>query len=234
MAKILALDTSSEACSVALLVDHQLYEIHELVPRQHTQKLLPMVQQVLDDAGLELSELDGIGFGAGPGSFTGLRITAGVAQGLAFGAGLPLLPVSTLAALAEEGLLEFNADQVLAALDARMGEIYWGVYQQVEGVMALVDEERVCAPELASISESLKQAEVTCLGIGSGWNFQAQFSEQINQTVNQVHPDRLVKAAYIARIAERQLAAGAGKTAEAAQPVYLRDEVAWKKSDHRK
>ncbi|MEH6625008.1 MAG: tRNA (adenosine(37)-N6)-threonylcarbamoyltransferase complex dimerization subunit type 1 TsaB [Motiliproteus sp.] len=234
MAKILALDTSSEACSVALLVDQQLQEIHEMAPRQHTQKLLPMVQQLLDDAGLELSQLDGIGFGAGPGSFTGLRITAGVAQGLAFGADLPLFPVSTLAALAEEGLAEFKAEGVLAALDARMGEIYWGVYQLSNGIMVAVDAERVCAPEQASIAAAANQSDIRWLGIGSGWNLQSQLPQHICQKVSQVEPERLVRAGYIARIAERDLAAGKGQAAETALPVYLRDEIAWKKSDHRR
>ncbi|MCW8886493.1 MAG: tRNA (adenosine(37)-N6)-threonylcarbamoyltransferase complex dimerization subunit type 1 TsaB, partial [Motiliproteus sp.] len=176
MAKILALDTSSEACSVALLIDEQVQEIHELVPRQHTQKLLPMVQQLLEQANLQVSDLDGIAFGAGPGSFTGLRITAGVAQGLALGADLPLLPVSTLAALAQEAYQEQQAEQVLAALDARMGEVYWGVYGLQGSVMQALQPERVCAPERVSIEQ---KSEGRWVAIGSGWDLQEQMPSEV-------------------------------------------------------
>jgi tRNA threonylcarbamoyladenosine biosynthesis protein TsaB len=230
MAKILALDTSSEACSVALLNDQQVFELHELVPRQHTQKLLPMVDEVLNQASLELAELDGIAFGAGPGSFTGLRITAGVAQGLAFGADLPLFPISTLAALAQEAYRERQAESILATLDARMGEVYWGVYQLQGGIMQASQAERVCAPEDVSIDADISG---DWFGIGSGWNLQQQMPSDIVALANTIAADRQPRACFIAELAAQDLIEGKGKTAEAAQPVYLRDEVAWKKSNHR-
>ncbi|HEB5077907.1 TPA: tRNA (adenosine(37)-N6)-threonylcarbamoyltransferase complex dimerization subunit type 1 TsaB, partial [Aeromonas hydrophila subsp. hydrophila] len=116
--KILAVDTATEACSAALLVGEQVFSRWEEAPRDHTRKILPMVQAVLDDAGITLDELDAIAFGRGPGSFTGVRIGIGVAQGLAFGAGVPLIGISTLAAMAQGAHRLDGAEQVLTAIDA--------------------------------------------------------------------------------------------------------------------
>ena len=233
MTKILALDTSSEACSVALYLDAEVRESFELVPRQHTQRVLPMIESLLSEAGLELTDLDAIGFGAGPGSFTGLRITAGVAQGLALGAELPLLPISTLAALAEEARLDCAAEYVLVALDARMGELYWGAYQVREGrLFALVDEQ-VSAPENIQLPEGVLHSGANWLGVGPGWNFQDQFPLAVQQAVSTIEPDRQPRAAAMARLAALDFEAGKAVAAEAALPVYLRNEITWKKSNHR-
>ncbi len=232
MSNILALDTSSEACSVALSLAGRVEERFELVPRQHTRKLLPMIEALLADAGLSLAQLDGIGFGAGPGSFTGLRIATGVAQGLALGADLPLLPVSTLAALAEQARLEFAAERVFSALDARMGELYWGAFRVEADRILAVTAEQVCSPATVTLPDpSLLQQP--WLGIGPGWNFRAELPTGIQQCVRQVEVDCQPRAGAMARLALLDFEAGMGLAPEAAQPVYLRDQVSWKKSTHR-
>ncbi len=232
MTSILAFDTSSEACSVALFLNGEVRERFELLPRQHTRKLLPMIEELLAEAGVGLSQLDGIGFGAGPGSFTGLRITAGVAQGLALGAELPLLPVSTLAALSEQARQQFGAQRVLAALDARMGELYWGAYEVADNGVQMAEPERVCAPEkVTAPADWLVPAG--CVAIGPGWNYRQQLPESIQQAVVRIEADCLPGAGAMARLAARDFSAGKGLAADAAMPVYLRDEVAWQKSNHR-
>lgn len=126
-AKILAIDTATENCSVALLVNDRVISRSEVAPRDHTKKVLPMVDEVLKEAGLTLQDLDALAFGRGPGSFTGVRIGIGIAQGLAFGAELPMIGVSTLAAMAQASYRLHGATNAAVAIDARMGEVYWHV-----------------------------------------------------------------------------------------------------------
>ena len=126
--KLLAIDTSTEGCSVALLNGSELLHLDEVCPQQHSKRVLPMVQQLLNESGLILQQLDGIVFGRGPGSFTGVRIGVGVTQGLAFGADLPVYGVSTLAAMAQAAYRLHGAKQVISAIDARMAEIYLGFF----------------------------------------------------------------------------------------------------------
>lgn len=127
--KILAVDTATENCSVALIMGNEVIARCEYAPREHTTKILPMVDSVLAEAGVKLNQLDALAYGRGPGSFTGVRIGIGIAQGLAFGADLPMIGVSTLAAMAQGSYRTEQAEQVVAAIDARMGDVYWGQYQ---------------------------------------------------------------------------------------------------------
>ncbi|HAS63934.1 MAG TPA: tRNA (adenosine(37)-N6)-threonylcarbamoyltransferase complex dimerization subunit type 1 TsaB, partial [Vibrio sp.] len=153
-AKILALDTATENCSVALLVNDQVYVRSEVAPRDHTKKILPMVDEVLKEAGVTLAELDALAFGRGPGSFTGVRIGIGIAQGLAFGADLPMIAVSTLEAMAQGSYRVSGATEVAAAIDARMSEVYWGRYRRQEnGEWLAVDAECVIPP--ANLAEQI-------------------------------------------------------------------------------
>ncbi|RBL65802.1 tRNA (adenosine(37)-N6)-threonylcarbamoyltransferase complex dimerization subunit type 1 TsaB, partial [Pseudomonas sp. MWU13-2625] len=138
---MLALDTATEACSVALLHDGKVTSHYEVIPRLHAQKLLPMIQELLANAGVTLQQVEAIAFGRGPGAFTGVRIAIGVVQGLAFALERPVLPVSNLAVLAQRALREHGATQVASAIDARMVEVYWGCYQEVAGEMGLVGAE---------------------------------------------------------------------------------------------
>lgn len=141
--KILAIDTATEACSVALLDDEQCYEIFEVIPRQHTERVLPMVDELLKKSATSLSQLDAIAFNSGPGSFTGVRVGTSVAQGLAFSCNLSVIPVSSLAALAQLAFRKEKRERVLSTIDARMNEVYWGCYQVESGLMKSVLEEKV-------------------------------------------------------------------------------------------
>ena len=223
---ILALDTSTEACSAALLIGAEVREQFKLAPREHAQLILPMVDALLAEAGLSLSQLDAIAFGCGPGSFTGLRIAAGVAQGFAFGANLPVLPISTLAALAQGVYSDLSATRVLAALDARMSEVYWGVYQiNNAGVMELYGAEQVCAPDKVVLP-----LDGEWVGAGSGWKeYGTALRECCGTLVHTVMPERLPRARDIALLGVVALQRGLAVNAEQALPVYLRNQVAWAK-----
>jgi len=225
MARILAIEAATEACSAALLIDDTVQERFAIAPRQHVALLLPFVESLLADAGIRPGALDAIAFGRGPGSFTGVRIAAGMTQGIAFGADLPVIPVSTLAALAQGAVREQAVTDVLAALDARMQEVYWGAFRcDHEGLVAGVDEERVCAPEAVECPQ-----QVDWTGAGSGW---ATYSEVLAQRcavpAAAVYAQQQPHAADVARLAARALAQGETLAPEQAIPVYLRNNVASK------
>lgn len=221
--KILALDTSTELCSVALWQDGVALVREELAGQRHSELVLSMVQALLAEGGLSLTGLDGIAFGEGPGSFTGLRIGCGVAQGLAFGADLPVAGVCTLLALAE-GLA---AKRVIACLDARMGEVYHAVYEKHGG-----DWQTVSAPGL-----SLPQAAPEVMG--AGWSgcgngfaayadaLRARYGTQLEKVV----PDMLPHAAQIASLGAAQFQRGLGRDAAEAAPLYIRNKVALKTNE---
>lgn len=219
--KILALDTATEACSAALMLDDDIREAFQLAPREHTRLILGMCDKLLADAGLALAQLDAIAFGRGPGSFTGVRIATAAAQGLAFGAELPLVPVSTLASIAQTCYETHRSPRVLSAIDARMGGIYWGCYALLDGYMALEGEEQVSAPEAARV-------EGQCFGAGSGWSPYGELLQQ-QLSVTGTDPAIFPRAASIARLGGRDFAAGGGLDPAQAQPVYLRNKVAEKR-----
>lgn len=218
--RILALETATEACSAALYLDGEALERFEVAPRRHTQLVLPMVEELLAEAGLALGALDALAFGRGPGAFTCVRIAAGVVQGLALGADLQVVPVSTLAALALEVFYGSDAEYALVALDARMGEVYWGVYQKYFRPLipeSLSGPERVIVP-----------AKVRGIGIGSGWG---AYGEVLRLRVGEdrlleIWPQRLPRASAVARLAAERFAKGEAVAPEEALPVYLRDRVA--------
>jgi len=217
--KILALESATESCSVALLDGAQVHVRSQLAPREHAALLLPMVQEMLAESGLTLSALDVIAFGRGPGSFTGVRIAASVTQGLAFAADLPVLPISTLAALAQGALRELGTQQVAAAIDARMGEVYWGLYRTQGGVMVLEGEEGVYAPELAPAPSAAGY-----VGYGSGWaTYGAVLAERCGITAYK--GERFPQAEDLLPLAVAAWQSGLAVDAAQAQPVYLRDKV---------
>jgi tRNA threonylcarbamoyladenosine biosynthesis protein TsaB len=224
--KLLALDTSEDACSAALNLDGEILARFELAPRRHTSLILPMIDALLAEAGLEHTMLDAIAFGRGPGSFTGVRIATGVAQGIAFGLDLPLVPVSTLAALALGCHRQTGTRQILAALDARMGEIYCAAYQVLGAdELELLGQEAVLKPAELRLS-----APGDWFGAGSGWAAHAQILAQATGlNPDQWRSDLLCRAEDVARLAAVELRAGRVVTAEEAMPVYLRDKVAWAK-----
>ncbi|TVP58755.1 MAG: tRNA (adenosine(37)-N6)-threonylcarbamoyltransferase complex dimerization subunit type 1 TsaB [Halomonadaceae bacterium] len=239
MTTLLALDTSSDNCSVALWHQGQLWHDCQQVPRGHTRLLMPMIRQLLDQAGAPLAALDGVAFGAGPGSFTGLRITLGVAQGLAWGLGRPVIPVSCLAATAAQAARLYQARQVAVAFDARMDQVYWGAFHCSPGgetgpVVTALGEERVCAAEAVTLpgAEAVPGVSVTgsWFAAGSGWQaypdrLKTALStpmEQIDGTLNPLARDILL-------LALEKYQAGLVVAPEQAEPVYLRNEISWQK-----
>lgn len=227
MTAILALDTSTPACSVALIQNGAVLEDFRMAPRQHNDLILPMVEQMLAQAQLSLSQLDAIAFGRGPGSFTGLRISAGIVQGLAYGADLPVLPISTLAALALQAQQASHHDTWLAALDARMGEIYVGGYQIAEEDGFICAHERL--KECVIVPDSLPSITGNYQGVGSGWLYRDQLSSKLEQPVSEIFETFAPRASSIAQLAQLPFTRGHAVTAEEALPVYLRDEITWEK-----
>ncbi|WP_252091806.1 tRNA (adenosine(37)-N6)-threonylcarbamoyltransferase complex dimerization subunit type 1 TsaB [Pseudomonas sp. MWU13-3659] len=223
MTTLLALDTATEACSVALLHDGKVTSHYEVIPRMHAQKLLPMIKQLLADAGVALSAVDAIAFGRGPGAFTGVRIAIGVVQGLAFALERPVLPVSNLAALAQGALRERGVQQVAAAIDARMDEVYWGCYQAQQGEMRLVGQEMVLPPERVTLPDG-QGAE--WFGAGTGWGYAERLAAQVSASDAAALPNAL----DILSLASFAWNRGEAVAAEQAQPVYLRDNVATPKA----
>ena len=220
--KILALDTSTEACSAAVYADKQVYAQFALTPREHTRLILPMVEKVLGDADLRLQDVDAIAVGRGPGAFTGIRIGVGVAQGLAMAADKPILPVSTLAALAQQAYVQQGATQVLAALDARMQEVYWGQYSLKDGIMQLQGEEQVCAPTNTPIPESS-----AWFASGHGWSAYAEVLQgRFADKLSGIDTAALPNAEFMLPLAIADWQAGKAVTPEDAQPVYLRNKIA--------
>ncbi len=225
--RILALDTSTEACSVAVICGGELAEDYRELPRAHTRFILPMVDELLNRCEMSLGELDAIAFGAGPGSFTGLRVCAATVQGLAFASDIPVVPVSTLRAMAQswlDGALRSNiADGAVihAALDARMDEIYSGEYEIQAGIANLKGAERLCHP-----ADLQFDAPELIAGVGSGWGFRGQFVAM--PAVQRIETEIQPRAAAIAKLGAHDLQQGFAQPADAAQPVYLRENVAWK------
>jgi len=219
-AGILALDTATEACSVALQIDGELYERQQIAPRKHAELILPMVDAVLNESSSQLSDLDALAFGRGPGAFTGVRIAAGVIQGLALGAGLPVIPVSSLAALAQGAGDEYV--HVLAAIDARMGEIYWALLEKNQrGAVQLRSEEKVTSAERVDIT-----VDTEIYGVGTGWGtYQAILKNIFKDRLIGLNAECYPIAKNILPLAIEALENGRDLPAEQALPVYLRNKV---------
>lgn len=223
--KLLALDTSTENCSLALWLDGDVISRQELAGQRHSDLILPMLEALLGDAGLALGALDGIAFGAGPGSFTGLRIGCGVAQGLALGADLPVLGISTLLALAAAA----PGERVIACLDARIGEIYHAAYERRDGLWATV-----CEPSLGFAQDAPAVSGSGWVGAGSGFlaygeALQARYAGQLVSSNVNVYP----QAHEMARLAAPLFRQGLGQDAALAAPLYIRNKVALKTSERK-
>lgn len=221
--RILALETSTEYCSVALWQDGNSSCRSEQAGQRHSELMMRILDDLLCEAGIKLAQLDGIAYGAGPGSFTGVRIACGVAQGLALGASLPVVGVCTLQALAQAA----GHDKVVAALDARMGEIYHAAYEKRSGNWVTICEPNLCLPHQApQIPGS------GWFGMGSGFAMYGEvlgnhYAGQIFASNHQAVP----QASAIAEFSALLFAAGLGMDASQATPVYLRDKVALKTSE---
>ncbi|WP_152659007.1 tRNA (adenosine(37)-N6)-threonylcarbamoyltransferase complex dimerization subunit type 1 TsaB [Arsukibacterium sp. MJ3] len=222
---LLALDTSTEACSVALLYQGNIMALDEVCPQQHSKRVLPMIDRLLAESGLSLHALDGIVFGRGPGSFTGVRIGVSVTQGLAFGADLPVFGISTLAAMAQAAVRLYQASQIVAAIDARMAEVYLASYRcGTTGILQpLSSEQAIKPPQLAPIGLTGK-----VIAVGTGW--QTYASELQRAQPAQIANDILYPSAQdMLSLALPAFTQGLFVAAEHAQPVYVRDDVSWKK-----
>ncbi|BFU60077.1 MULTISPECIES: tRNA (adenosine(37)-N6)-threonylcarbamoyltransferase complex dimerization subunit type 1 TsaB [Rodentibacter] len=226
---LLALDTSTEACSVALLHNGEKTHLNELAQRTHTKRILPMIDEILVNSGIRLNQVDVLAFGRGPGSFTGVRVGAGIAQGLAFGADLPVIPVSNLTAMAQAAFELHNIENVAAAIDARMNEVYFsllmrekvrsdfGEFFQWQEVIA----EQVCTPERAIAQLTDK----SIFRVGTGWNAYSQFMEKqlLGSDIE------LPNALYMLELARIDYLQHKTISALEIEPTYLRNEVTWKK-----
>ncbi|QXP87197.1 tRNA (adenosine(37)-N6)-threonylcarbamoyltransferase complex dimerization subunit type 1 TsaB [Methylococcus capsulatus] len=223
---LLAIETATEACSAALYQDGAVLERHEVAPREHNRLILPMLESLLAEAGLALGRVDAVAFGRGPGSFTGVRIAAGVAQGIAFALDLPVAPVSTLAALADEAIAETGCEYAFPCIDARMAEVYFAVYRRdAEGCPELLGQERVLAPGRVDFSSAAGAGA----GTGSGWaTYRSCLSGLAGGRLDSVLSGRFPRAAAVARLGARIHARGDSVPPEQALPVYLRDDVAKK------
>ncbi|WP_275098992.1 tRNA (adenosine(37)-N6)-threonylcarbamoyltransferase complex dimerization subunit type 1 TsaB [Sedimenticola hydrogenitrophicus] len=228
--KILALETATEACSAALLIDGNVIERYQVQPRMHSQLILPMLDELLAEAGVTLAALDAIAFGRGPGAFTGVRIAVGVAQGAAFAADLPVVPVSTLAALAQRGFRELGWRRLLPAYDARMREVYWGAYEvDAQGLVSARVADEVCAPDRVTLPDGGGWQ-----GVGAGWgSYRDLLDQRLGDAVGEVNADLLCSAHDVALLGTAGFARGESVAAELAAPVYLRDKVASRPGESR-
>ena len=223
--RILAVETATEACSAALYIDGDVIQRYQLAPRQHVALILPFVDELFNEAGMTVNQLDAVAFGRGPGSFTGLRIAAGITQGIAFGADLPVIPVSTLAALAQGAARQAGATRVLAALDARMQEVYWGAFcRDASGLMSLVGDEAVCAP-----GSVVRPDGSDWQAAGDGWSgYRDALIKRLGFEPAGCLDSLKPQATDVAVLGAAKFAAGEMVSAEQAAPIYLRDQVAAK------
>jgi len=221
--KLLALDTSTDACSCALQIDHDIFSFEEVAPRRHADLILEMIDRLFVESGFSPSELDAVAFGCGPGSFTGIRIATGVVQGIALGLEIPVIPISTLAILAQ-GAHHNNNDckNVLVAIDARMNEVYWGEYHlSAQHLMQLQGEEMVSKPEdLPLISGKAFYA------VGNGWktyenSFMSRFEQNVVEIIDQPYPFAKNMLPLAIRLFEEKHTFHV----EQVTPVYLRNKV---------
>lgn len=225
MMNILAIDTATEACSAALQVDGRVLARFTHAGRSHTEQLMPMVLGLLAEAGVSLAQLDAYVCGVGPGSFAGVRIGVGYVKGLALAVERPVVGVSSLAMLALPALRALPGSRVIAAIDARMDEIYWAQYVAAgKGLLQLVGTEQVCAPQGAALGGDAP-TEAT-VGVGTGWRYRDALQQSLGVTPVHVDAQALPAAESALQIAGPVLVAGGGIAADGLQPVYLRNKVA--------
>jgi tRNA threonylcarbamoyladenosine biosynthesis protein TsaB len=225
--KILAIDTATANCSAALLVDERLLTRMMSLERGHAEHLLPMVDELLREAGIALPQLDALAFGRGPGAFTGLRLAASVAQGLAFGAGLAVVPVSDLLAIAQQALAtDARLARVLVCSDARMQEVYWGCFERgPQGLALAYGAEHVGGAGTVRLPQEWLSAPAPLAGAGAGFGIYPVLGEGFGGAVDPVLPQLLPRAEEIAHLAVGEIRAGRVLAPELALPVYVRDEV---------
>jgi len=228
MTNILAIDTSTDACSVAIFLDGRYSELHEMAPRQHSQRLFSMLRDLLPGGDLRAQGIDAIAYANGPGSFTGLRIAASAVQGLAFANSLPAIPVSTLACQAQtasrKGILK-TGDTALSMLDARMNEVYWGLFDFQDSLVRSVRGPLVCSPQAVAFDPPMRGLK----GIGGGFCYIDSLPSAIVSMLESVSPDLLPSARDLIPLAISDYELGNVQQALEVAPVYVREEITWKK-----
>lgn len=229
MTTILALDTATEACSVSLRHNGNVTTLNEISPRTHTQRILPMIDELLTQAKIKIKDVDFLVFGRGPGSFTGVRVGVSVAQGLALGAELPVVSVSNLKTMAEEAYQRFGYENVIALIDARMSEVYFAQFIRHGNEWQEVVPEQVCSPEKAISQFNVSEKVMV---VGTGWAAYSQFGEQ--NLPFEISEITLPSAEYMLFIAENEIGKGNVQSAFDIEPIYLRNEVTWEKLPHKR
>ena len=217
MSIILAIETSSDIASAALLNGERVIARESAGVQTHSHSILPMVQSLLLEAGLSLGQCDAIAFGCGPGSFTGVRTACGIVQGLAFGQNLPVIPVVTLLAMAQACRAVHGADDVLAVLDARMGEVYWAQYRYDQGWKTITE------PTLSAVEAISPIGKVVACGNGLQV-YAASVDPQLS--VVDVASPIMPRAEHVAQLGQIAMSLGQSVHAREAQPLYLRNKVA--------
>jgi tRNA threonylcarbamoyladenosine biosynthesis protein TsaB len=217
--KLLALETATEACSVALWLDGEVVERFEIAPRRHAELALPWAGQLLAEAGVARSQLDAIAVGRGPGAFTGVRLAIALAQGMALALDRPVVPVSTLAALAAPA----SGSHMLAAIDARMGEVYVAAFERRETGLAAVTEEIVIAP--AGVTLPTATGDWSAVGTGFA-AVERALQQHLAGRLSSIDDSALPHAADVARLAAVAFERGEAVAPERAEPAYLRNNVA--------
>ncbi len=225
--KLLAFDTSTEYLSLALMQGDRISTFDVLAGQSHSQQILPQIQSLLSEADVRLQDLHGIAFGAGPGSFTGVRIAAGVAQGLGFGANLPVAGICTLQALAEAS----GADKVIACLDARMGEVYYAAYIKNSGTDQTGTWQTVIEPGLYKPDAVPPIEGEGWVGAGSGWQAYGELTQSYSNQLQKTLPELLPTASAILHLAQPEFASGQARPAAEAMPIYIRNRVALKTAE---
>jgi tRNA threonylcarbamoyladenosine biosynthesis protein TsaB len=218
--KYLAIETSSIACSVALAIDDEIFDLHEIAPQLQSQMLLPMIERLLKSKNLMINQLDALAFGSGPGSFTGVRIATSVTQGLAFAMNLPVIPISSLAALAQTAHEQYGYQKLLVAIDARMQETYWAAYEaNALGLVSLCGNEHISKPEDMILPDQ------SWAGVGNAWDiYKDRIVTQPIQTDSVSYPT----AKAVAQLAKEKFLRQDWVDAAEVSPSYLRDSVAKK------
>ncbi len=228
MTNILAIDTSTDACSVALYMDGQISELHENTPRQHSQRLFSMLRELLPDGNLREQGIDAVAYANGPGSFTGLRIAASAVQGLAFANDLPAVPVSTLACQSQTALrtgLVGSGDTVLSMLDARISEVYWALYKFEEQLATAIQEPLVSSPQSIVIKQHISHLHA----VGGGLRYLDSMPSQLVSALKVTDEQLLPCARDLIPLAIAQYERGYVEHAVDVAPLYVREEVSWKK-----
>jgi len=221
--KLLAIDTSSNACSVALQVSGAIVERHVVEPREHTKILLPIITELLAEGAVSLKELDAIVLGNGPGSFIGMRIGASVVQGLCFGAGIPIAPVSSLTAVAAEAFAGYPHEHVVVAQDARMNEIYFASFRRGSDGCA----ELTCEESIVAVGE-LSVADTPYAAAGAAWEHYRDLVSANDENIAELLPITVPRARHLLQPGQAIIESGRAISPELLSPAYLRLKVAEK------